>query len=154
MYFKGRGNLIDELREKVESANFLAVLGASGNGVAARALLRLGHLIGEHRYLASADRILRLHATAAGRMPSAHGSLVLAAGDSHGWGIIKEAETRWGGELSFETGTLYRALRRLTAAGLVRPADRRPVSDGRRRYFAITPLGRKVAAIEARRLEA
>jgi DNA-binding PadR family transcriptional regulator len=80
--------------------------------------------------------------------------LVLAAGDSHGWGIIKEAETRWGGELSFETGTLYRALRRLTAAGLVRPADRRPVSDGRRRYFAITPLGRKVAAIEARRLEA
>jgi DNA-binding PadR family transcriptional regulator len=83
--------------------------------------------------------------------------LVLAAGDSHGWGIIKEAETRWGGERSFETGTLYRALRRLTTAGLVKPADRRPVSadeDGRRRYFAITPLGRQVAVMEARRLEA
>lgn len=83
--------------------------------------------------------------------------LVLAAGDSHGWGIIKEAETRWGEEPSFETGTLYRALRRLTNAGLVQPSDRRPVSageDGRRRYFAITPLGRQVAATEARRLEA
>jgi DNA-binding PadR family transcriptional regulator len=82
--------------------------------------------------------------------------LVLAAGDSHGWGIIKEAQTRWGGELSFETGTLYRALRRLTTAGLVKPADRRPTAAGddrRRRYFAITPLGRQVAAIEARRME-
>jgi DNA-binding PadR family transcriptional regulator len=83
--------------------------------------------------------------------------LVLAAGDSHGWGIIKEAESRWGGELSFETGTLYRALRRLTAAGLVQPADRRRTGTGedtRRRYFSITPLGRTVAAAEARRLEA
>jgi len=53
----------------------------SGNGVAARALLRLGHLLGEKRYLASAERILRLHSAAAGRMPSAHGSLVLAANE-------------------------------------------------------------------------
>lgn len=83
--------------------------------------------------------------------------LVLAAGDSHGWGIIKEAGSRKGGTLSFETGTLYRALRRLTAAGLVQPTDRRPAGTGgdtRRRYFSITPLGRTVAAAEARRLEA
>lgn len=84
--------------------------------------------------------------------------LVLSAGDSHGWGIIKEAESRWGGDLSFETGTLYRALRRLTTAGLVQPSDRRPAEgdedDRRRRYFSITRLGRLVAVAEARRLEA
>ena len=83
--------------------------------------------------------------------------LVLTAGDSHGYGIIKEAEERSEGRTRIETGTLYRALRRLTDAGLVEPSNRRVVSDlddERRRYFAITPFGRGVAAIEARRLAA
>jgi DNA-binding PadR family transcriptional regulator len=83
--------------------------------------------------------------------------LVLAAGDSHGYGIIKEAEERSQGRTRIETGTLYRALRRLTDAGLVEPSDRRAVSDlddERRRYFAITHFGKEVAAMEARRLAA
>lgn len=83
--------------------------------------------------------------------------LVLLAGDRHGYAIIKEARERWPGTGSIETGTLYRALRRLTVAGMVEPTDRRPASesgDERRRYFAITPFGRAVAAAEARRLEA
>jgi uncharacterized protein YyaL (SSP411 family) len=53
----------------------------SGNGVAARVLLRLGHLLGETRYLAAAERILRLLTGAAVRAPSAHGSLILAANE-------------------------------------------------------------------------
>ena len=83
--------------------------------------------------------------------------LVLTAADSHGYGIIKEAEERSEGRTRIETGTLYRALRRLTDAGLVEPSNRRVVSDlddERRRYFAITPFGREVAAVEARRLAA
>jgi DNA-binding PadR family transcriptional regulator len=83
--------------------------------------------------------------------------LVLTTGESHGWGIIKEAEARWHGARGFQTGTLYRALRRLTSDGLVTPVDRRPVEDAdgdRRRYFALTPFGRRVAAEEARRLDA
>jgi DNA-binding PadR family transcriptional regulator len=83
--------------------------------------------------------------------------LVLTGGDSHGYAIIKEAEERWPGSDRLETGTLYRALRRLSKAGLVKPADRRPSGDGedeRRRYFTITSLGKSVAAAEARRLEA
>ena len=82
--------------------------------------------------------------------------LVLVGGDSHGYAIIKEAEDRWPGAGRLETGTLYRALRRLTKAGMVTPSDRRPapdVDDERRRYFAITPFGKSVAAAEARRLE-
>ncbi len=83
--------------------------------------------------------------------------LVLVGGDSHGYAIIKEAQERWPGSGSMETGTLYRALRRLTKAGLVAPSDRRPTAeahDERRRYFAITPFGKSVAGAEARRLEA
>lgn len=83
--------------------------------------------------------------------------LVLMGGDSHGYAIIKEAEGRGPGHGRMETGTLYRALRRLTASGMVAPSDRRPVPDARderRRYFGITPFGKRVAAAEARRLEA
>jgi DNA-binding PadR family transcriptional regulator len=83
--------------------------------------------------------------------------LVLAEGDSHGYAIIKEAEERSEGAVRIETGTLYRGIRRLVAAGLVKPSDRRPApeaDDERRRYFAITPFGKAVASAEARRLKA
>ena len=82
--------------------------------------------------------------------------LVLVGGDSHGYAIIKEAQERWPGNGPMETGTLYRALRRLAKAGVVVPSERRPTpeaQDERRRYFAITPFGKSVAAAEARRLE-
>lgn len=82
--------------------------------------------------------------------------LVLVGGDAHGYAIIKETQKRWPAGGPVETGTLYRALRRLTEAGMVAPSDRRPapeVDDERRRYFTITPFGRAVAAAEARRLE-
>jgi len=81
--------------------------------------------------------------------------LVLSGADSHGYGIVKEAESRNPGQGPMETGTLYRALRRLTEAGMVAPSDQRPapdLDDERRRYFSITPFGRAVAAAEARRL--
>jgi DNA-binding PadR family transcriptional regulator len=81
--------------------------------------------------------------------------LVLTGGDAHGWAIIKEADARAGGRTWLETGTLYRALRRLTAAGMVRRAREMPASDvgdERRRYYAITPFGRAVATVEAKRL--
>ena len=83
--------------------------------------------------------------------------LTLADGERHGYAIIKEAEARSPETGRIETGTLYRALRRLAAAGLVKPTGRRPAPDAgheRRRYFSITLLGREVAAAEARRLVA
>ncbi len=81
--------------------------------------------------------------------------LVLAEGDQHGYAIIQQTEERTDGKLKLETGTLYRALRRLSEQGLVKPASKRPapdLDDERRRYFAITPVGRQVAAAEARRM--
>ncbi|BAU46729.1 thioredoxin [Sulfurifustis variabilis] len=53
----------------------------SGNGVAARALLRLGHLLGEARYLDAAERALRALSPAVENYPSAHGALLLAIED-------------------------------------------------------------------------
>lgn len=81
--------------------------------------------------------------------------LTLAPGERHGYAIIQETEARSQGAVRLETGTLYRALHRLGQAGLVTPIERRPADDGgdeRRRYYALTPLGRKVAAAEATRM--
>jgi hypothetical protein len=50
----------------------------SGNGIAAFVLQRLGHLLGEPRYLAAAERTLRAAWLALGRYPQAHVTLVTA----------------------------------------------------------------------------
>jgi uncharacterized protein YyaL (SSP411 family) len=51
---------------------------ASGNGVAAKALARLGHLLGHVEYLEAAERTLRAAAGAIERYPQAHASLLIA----------------------------------------------------------------------------
>ena len=84
-----------------------------------------------------------------------HILLSTAAGERHGYGIIRDAETR--GEASVpDVGTMYRALRRLREQGLIAeapaPADD-PSDDERRNYYRITPFGLEVARAEARRLE-
>ena len=50
----------------------------AGNGVAARALLQLGHLKGEPRYLQSGERAVRSAWPAMARLPHAHASLLTA----------------------------------------------------------------------------
>ncbi|HEX8010510.1 MAG TPA: thioredoxin domain-containing protein [Casimicrobiaceae bacterium] len=51
---------------------------AAGNGVAARALLALGHWLGEPRYLAAAERTLRAFASELRERPSGVASLLVA----------------------------------------------------------------------------
>lgn len=85
---------------------------------------------------------------------SFHVLLALGNGPSHGYGIGKEIEARSDGKLNPTTGALYQALRRLTHDGLVEPApaaDARS-TDSRRQHFKLTPLGRRVASLEAARL--
>jgi uncharacterized protein YyaL (SSP411 family) len=50
----------------------------AGNGLAARALLRLGYLLAEPRYLDAAEGTLRAARAAVERYPHGHGSLLLA----------------------------------------------------------------------------
>jgi uncharacterized protein YyaL (SSP411 family) len=53
----------------------------SGNGIAARALLRLGHLLGEPRYLDAAERTLHAAYSTMQQMPLACASLLRALND-------------------------------------------------------------------------
>lgn len=81
--------------------------------------------------------------------------LTLANGERHGYAILQEIAERRDGDATVETGTMYRAIRRLVEAGLVRPAARRITresDDERRRYYAITALGARVATAEALRM--
>lgn len=83
--------------------------------------------------------------------------LTLASGQRHGYAIIQDIEARSDGAVSIETGTLYRALQRLAEGDLVRPTEPRRAGDHddeRRRFYAITPAGRRAAADEARRMSA
>ena len=96
-----------------------------------------------------AERFLPL-----GNLPF-HVLLALGDGALHGYAIGKEIEARSGGALDPTTGALYQALKRLTEDGLVEALAEapEPSADARRRYFRLTPLGRRVAAAEAARLE-
>jgi PadR family transcriptional regulator len=71
-----------------------------------------------------------------------HILLALAAGPSHGYAIGQRVEEESGGRLDPTTGALYQTLRRLTEEGLVTPVTAPADVDPRRKYFAITRLGR------------
>lgn len=76
----------------------------------------------------------------------------LAAGPQHGYAIITDATEISGGRVQLRAGTLYAALDRLSAEGLV-VADREEIVSGRlRRYYALTDLGGERLAEEAERL--
>jgi DNA-binding PadR family transcriptional regulator len=86
-----------------------------------------------------------------------HTLVALADGDKHGYAIIKEIARRTDDAVRLSAGTLYALIRRAEADGLIVETDERPdisLDDERRRYYRLTPLGRKVAAAEIERLEA
>jgi DNA-binding PadR family transcriptional regulator len=82
--------------------------------------------------------------------------LSLTEGALHGYAIIQDVRTRTNDELTLTASTLYDALARLVDQGLIQEtsATRHGAGeDSRRRYYALTPLGREVALSEADRLE-
>lgn len=84
-----------------------------------------------------------------------HILLALTDGERHGYGMVKEIEVRSAGRTRLEPGNLYRYLRRLVEQGMVEPTGRRrsaDTSDERRRYYRVTPYGRRVLAAEATRM--
>jgi DNA-binding PadR family transcriptional regulator len=85
-----------------------------------------------------------------------HILLSLAAGERHGYGILRDIEQR--GEAAVpDVGTMYRALARMVEGGMIVPSSRRAAPDAddeRRNYYRITDLGLQIARAEARRLEA
>src|SRR3954465_5849267 len=85
-----------------------------------------------------------------------HVLLALAGGERHGYGILQDVAAATDGAVTLRTGTLYTILKRLLEEAVIVESDHRPDADEddeRRRYYALTPLGREVAEAEARRLE-
>ncbi|MFI6738500.1 PadR family transcriptional regulator [Nonomuraea sp. NPDC050451] len=77
----------------------------------------------------------------------------LAQEPQHGYGIIADVERISQGELRLRAGTLYAALDRLQAEGLIEE-DREEVVDGRlRRYYRLTAEGGLRLTAEAARLQ-
>jgi DNA-binding PadR family transcriptional regulator len=80
--------------------------------------------------------------------------LALADAERHGYGIIKELESRLGPGAAPSTGALYLALRRMELDGLIAEARARAADDARRRNYRITRAGRAAAIAESARLAA
>ena len=85
--------------------------------------------------------------------------VLVSLGDTprHGYGMLKEIEDRTEGRLTIRPGTLYRAIDRLLALGLIEESESRAdprEDDERRRYYRLTEFGRSVVRAEAERLEA
>jgi DNA-binding PadR family transcriptional regulator len=77
----------------------------------------------------------------------------LAPQPLHGYAIIGEVSALSRGRLSLRPGTLYGALDRLAAEGLL-ATDREETVDGRlRRYYRLTDAGAGVLEREAQRLQ-
>ena len=77
----------------------------------------------------------------------------LAQGPQHGYGIIQDVGRISGERVILRAGTLYGALERLDADGLI-AMDREEIVDGRlRRYYRLTDAGSTRLAEEARRLQ-
>ncbi len=86
-----------------------------------------------------------------------HILVALAGGDQHGYAIMQDVAARSGGKLRLSPGTLYGSEKRMLEQGLIVElrANQRPTEqddDERRRYYRLTPFGRKVAKAEAARL--
>ena len=87
--------------------------------------------------------------------PVFHILLALAEGERHGYAIMQEAQDRSGGLVRLGPGTLYGAIKRLLAQGVLEESEERPApdaDDSRRRYYRLTGFGRSVLAAEADRL--
>lgn len=81
--------------------------------------------------------------------------LGLAEGDGHAYALKQDVARRSGGRVRLGPATLHRTLADLADKGLIEESPARPDpdrDDERRRYYRLTPLGRKVAIAETNRL--
>jgi len=86
-----------------------------------------------------------------------HVLLSLTEAPRHAYGLSAAVADGQPGGVKLEIGSLYRILARLTSQGLIVDFEPAPGAEGheaRRRYYRITPFGKRVAGAEASRLEA
>jgi len=83
---------------------------------------------------------------------------MLSGEPRHGYGIRQDILAHTNGAIELEAGNLYRTIRRLETDGLLDESSPRASAtdsdDERRRYYELTPLGKRVLAAELERLRA
>jgi DNA-binding PadR family transcriptional regulator len=84
-----------------------------------------------------------------------HMLLSLSDGERHGYALKRAILKRTDGKLDLGAGALYGSIARMLERGFIVESGERPdphLDDERRRYYRITPLGRRVAQAEAQRM--
>ena len=80
----------------------------------------------------------------------------LVDGEQHGYGIMQDVRERTNDRVKLWPATLYGSLKRLIKEGLIVESGERPApefDDARRRYYKLTPLGKRVLDLESERLK-
>lgn len=76
----------------------------------------------------------------------------------HGYAVAREVEKLTDDRIRMGPGTLYGSIQRMLDASLIEEAQRtkrsrsQPEEDERRRYYRLTPFGRRVLELEIARL--
>ena len=81
----------------------------------------------------------------------------LQAGARHGYAVKQHVEAESGGVVRMGPGTLYTSIQRAEDLGLIEEsAERAPHEEdqAQRRYYDLTPLGRRALRAEVQRLSA
>lgn len=84
-----------------------------------------------------------------------HILLSLVDEERHGYGIMQEVAARTEGQVHLAPGTLYGAIKRLLAKGLIEESGEHSdpkTGDERRHTYRLTEFGQRVLAAEAARL--
>ena len=73
----------------------------------------------------------------------------------HGYALAREVEDVTDGQIRMGPGTLYGSIQRMIDSSLIEESARRGTEDDdRRRFYKVTPFGRKVLDLELARLSA
>lgn len=71
----------------------------------------------------------------------------------HGYALAREVEEVSEGQIRVGPGTLYGSIQRMIDSSLIEESARRAAEgDERRRYYRLTPFGRRVLELELARL--
>jgi DNA-binding PadR family transcriptional regulator len=84
-----------------------------------------------------------------------HILVAVADRERHGYAIMQDVAARTDQNLKLSPGTLYGSIKRMLEDGIIQELQERPDpenDDTRRRYYRITPFGRRVAIAESARL--
>src|SRR5580658_3945163 len=131
---------------------------SQGQPYALRAAITKRHVAASTAREYSRLSIYRLSTTMPKRkldpLPSAAFQILLSLADEdlHGYAIMRQVVEQTGGRMRLGPGTLYSSIQTLLEEGCIEEVDAREdaaLGPERRRYYRLTPIGRKLARVEA-----